>query len=54
MDPAAKLHRGFPPVMPSYLGRIRPPETAAIIEFIKSLRAIAPMSPGGEDGGLTP
>jgi cytochrome c oxidase subunit II len=54
MDPAAKLHRGFPPVMPSYFGRIRPPETAAIIEFIKSLRAIAPMGPGGEDGGQTP
>ena len=25
MDPAAKIHRGFQAVMPSYLGRIRPP-----------------------------
>jgi cytochrome c oxidase subunit 2 len=54
MDPAAKIHRGFQPVMPSYLGRIRSPETAAIIEFIKSLREISPVGPEGADGGPTP
>ena len=51
MDPAAKIHQGYKPVMPSYLGRIRPPETAAIIEFIKSLRAIAREAPGTAPGG---
>ncbi len=38
MDPMVKIHRGFPPLMPSYIGKIRPPETAAIIELIRSLR----------------
>jgi cytochrome c oxidase subunit II len=54
MDPMVKIHRGFPPLMPSYLGKIRPPETAAIIEFMRSLRdrqpepgALGPESDGG-------
>jgi cytochrome c oxidase subunit II len=38
MDPRVKVHRGFQPVMPSYHGLIRPAETGAIIELIKSLR----------------
>lgn len=54
MDPLVKLHAGFPPLMPTYLGRIRPGETAAILAFIKSLREVPP-EPGartpGNDGG---
>jgi cytochrome c oxidase subunit 2 len=54
MDPRVKMHVGFQPLMPSYLGRIRPGETAAIIAFIKSLRKV-PFEPGartpGNDGG---
>jgi cytochrome c oxidase subunit 2 len=42
MDPEAKIHEGFPPVMPSYLGRLRPAEVAAILEYIRSLRDVAP------------
>ena len=38
MDPLAKLHAGFPPIMPSYLGQLSGPEAAAIVEFIRSLR----------------
>jgi cytochrome c oxidase subunit 2 len=38
MDPAAKIVRGFAPVMPSYQGLLQPADTAAIVEFIKSLR----------------
>jgi len=38
MDPLAKLHRGYPPVMPSYLGKLGAGDVAAIVEFIKSLR----------------
>jgi cytochrome c oxidase subunit 2 len=38
MDPAKKVVAGFEPVMPSYLGKIEPAETAAIIEFIKTLQ----------------
>jgi cytochrome c oxidase subunit 2 len=37
MDPLAKIVAGFDPVMPSYRGRIEPGETAAIIEYMKSL-----------------
>ncbi|MCC6551542.1 MAG: cytochrome c oxidase subunit II [Polyangiaceae bacterium] len=42
MDPMAQIHRGFQPVMPSYLGRISPADTAAIVELIKSLRDVQP------------
>jgi cytochrome c oxidase subunit 2 len=37
MDPRAKIHSGFQPVMPSFLGQIAPAETAAIIALIRSL-----------------
>lgn len=39
MDPQARIVAGFPPVMPSFLGQISPAETAAIIEYMKSLAA---------------
>jgi cytochrome c oxidase subunit II len=57
MDPMVKIHRGYGPVMPSYLGRLEPGEVAAIVELIKSLRAVrvAPDAevppPAGLDGG---
>lgn len=38
MDPAAKIVRGFPPIMPSYRGRLSPVQVASIIEFIKTLK----------------
>lgn len=38
MDPNARIVEGFAPVMPSFLGEITPAETAAIIEFIRSVR----------------
>jgi len=38
MNPPAKLHRGYPPLMPTYLGRLSGPEAAAIVEYIRSLR----------------
>jgi hypothetical protein len=31
------VHRGFPPVMPTYQGLLPAPEAAAIVAFIKSL-----------------
>lgn len=37
MDPTAKLVAGYPPLMPSYLGRLSGPEAAAIVEYIRSL-----------------
>ncbi|MFT3773136.1 MAG: cytochrome c oxidase subunit II [Minicystis sp.] len=49
MDPAAKIHRGFQAVMPSYLGKLDGPEIAAIVELIRSLRDVPP-----EPGALTP
>lgn len=39
MDPTAKLHAGYPPLMPTFLGRLSGPETAAIVEYIRSLRS---------------
>jgi cytochrome c oxidase subunit 2 len=38
MDPNAKLAAGFKPVMPSYRGVLQPSETAAILEYMRSLR----------------
>lgn len=51
MDPEAQIVAGFQPVMPSFLGQIGAAETAAIVEFIKSLQppvdldSIAPLLP---------
>jgi cytochrome c oxidase subunit II len=42
MDPLAELRHGYQPVMPSYQGLLTPPETAAIVEFIRSLRDVEP------------
>ena len=41
MDPAADLVAGYQNVMPTYQGKLSPPEAAAIVEFIKSLRTSA-------------
>jgi cytochrome c oxidase subunit 2 len=41
MDPRSGLAVGFQSVMPTFQGRIPPPDTAAIVEFIKSLRTYA-------------
>ena len=40
MDPLAKIHAGYAPVMPSYHGLLSPAETGAMIELIKSLRDV--------------
>lgn len=53
MDPMVKLHTGFPPLMPSYQGLVKPAETAAIIELIKSLRFVRAPTSGGLPGGIT-
>ncbi|MRG92185.1 cytochrome c oxidase subunit II [Polyangium spumosum] len=47
MDPLARIHAGYQRIMPSYLGQIRPAETSAIIELMKSLRDVRP-KPGAE------
>ncbi len=40
MDPMAKIHRGYQPLMPSYLGRRGAADVAAIVELIRSLRDV--------------
>jgi cytochrome c oxidase subunit 2 len=40
MDPLARRHAGYATVMPSYLGRLRPAEVAALLALIKSLRDV--------------
>jgi cytochrome c oxidase subunit 2 len=42
MDPKAKQVHGYQLVMPSYRGRLEGPESAAIVEYIKSLRSGSP------------
>jgi cytochrome c oxidase subunit 2 len=51
MDPLAKVVRGYEPLMPSYFGRLPAPEIAAIVEFIRSLRDVPRLGPGGQDPG---
>jgi cytochrome c oxidase subunit II len=38
MDPGAHLVTGYPNVMPTYQGKLTGPQSAAIVEYIKSLR----------------
>jgi cytochrome c oxidase subunit 2 len=40
MDPAAQVHLGFPPVMPSYQGLLTAPEIGALVEYIRTLRDV--------------
>jgi cytochrome c oxidase subunit 2 len=49
MDPMAKIHLGFQPVMPSYLGKLGAGDVGAIVELIKSLRGVRP-----QPGARTP
>jgi cytochrome c oxidase subunit 2 len=41
MDPAAQVVAGYQNVMPSFQGKMTPPEVAAVVEYIKSLRSPA-------------
>ncbi len=41
MLPNAKVVAGYPPIMPTFQGRMTPAEVAAVLEFIKSLRTDA-------------
>ncbi len=42
MDPNAVIAAGFKAVMPSYQGQLTPTEAAEIVEYIRSLRDVAP------------
>ncbi len=44
MDPKARQVQGYPLTMPSFQGRLQAPESAAIVEYIKSLRTGEPAS----------
>jgi cytochrome c oxidase subunit II len=39
MDPYTKMVKGYAQVMPSFRGKLTAPESAALVEFIKSLRS---------------
>jgi cytochrome c oxidase subunit 2 len=41
MDPAAEIVAGYQNVMPTYQGKLSPPEVAAVLEYIKSLKTPA-------------
>jgi cytochrome c oxidase subunit 2 len=41
MDPGAQIVAGYQNVMPSFQGRMTPPDVAAVVEYIKSLRTPA-------------
>lgn len=38
MNPAEDVVAGFPPIMPTYAGRLSPGEVASMLEYIKALR----------------
>ena len=38
MDPGAHLVTGYPNLMPTFQGKLTGPQTAAIVEYIKTLR----------------
>ena len=44
MDPAAHIVQGYAPIMPTYLGSLDSADSAAIVEYIRSLQD-APLSP---------
>ncbi len=48
MDPNLKLVQGYQPVMPSFLGQLDAPESAAIVEYIKSLRTERVQNPASQ------
>jgi cytochrome c oxidase subunit 2 len=53
MEPMRHIVEGYAPLMPSYLGVLGAAETAAIVEYIKSLSSnLAPLTAGPE--GATP
>jgi cytochrome c oxidase subunit 2 len=59
MDPMAQIVATYAPLMPSYQGQLTPPDTAAIVEFIKSLSnttvAALPSKPtSAAPGGTSP
>ena len=57
MDPLARVHAGYATVMPSYLGRLRPAETGALLALIKSLQHVRGQEPsqlGFARTGVTP
>lgn len=49
MDPMAKIVAGYSPVMPTYQGQLSAAESAAIVEYIKSLRS-RPLPSGPSEG----
>ncbi|HEY8945515.1 MAG TPA: cytochrome c, partial [Polyangiaceae bacterium] len=44
MDPEVRIVAGYPAVMPTYQGQLDAAETAAIVEYIRTLRE-APFTP---------
>jgi cytochrome c oxidase subunit 2 len=42
-DPAAKVHQGFEPIMPSYRGELDPTDTGALLELMRSLATRVPV-----------
>jgi len=49
MDPSADVVQGYQNVMPTFQGKLSPPEVAAVVEYIKSLRTPA-VSSGASEG----
>jgi cytochrome c oxidase subunit 2 len=45
MDPGAEIVAGYQNVMPTYQGKMTPPEVAAVVEYIKSLAGPAARGP---------
>jgi cytochrome c oxidase subunit 2 len=42
MEPVARIHAGFPPIMPSFQGVLAAPDVAAVVEYLRSLGEESP------------
>ena len=51
VDPAAKLVKGYSPIMPATYADLSDDQLNALIAYIKSLSGVAPEAGGGETGG---
>lgn len=47
MDPRARVHLGFQPIMPAYQGLLTAPQVGALVEYIRSLRDLPRARPAG-------
>ena len=54
LEPAAKIVRGFKPVMPTFQGQVSDEQLNALVDYVKSLARPQSGQPGNTNGVATP